>query len=150
MKTETKLKSIGLFTNLTNLAMIALTALGVSFGLTAEDTVQAFVSKNYDLIFSILVPSIISGGFKIYEAIRGKVNIIETIVKSPNFWNATITTILSLITILVPIVFPPDAGKEISEAFASTQLFMIISVVVSNIITPIIYYIKDKKKALTT
>lgn len=149
--TKSKLNSTGFFTNLINLVLIAATGLGVTFGLTAEETLTAFMSKNYELMFSVILPSLLALIFKIVEAVSKKVDILKQIINSPNFWNQTITVVLSAVTVFVPIVFPVDAGEKIYGAFQGMQLFSIVMVIASNVITPILYYLKDRKaKQLTT
>lgn len=146
---KSRLNSTGFFTNLTNLFFIAAAALGVTFGVTGEETVQAFIAKNYEMIFQLVIPSVIALGFKIVEGIKQKVDFWKEIVKSPNFWNLTITTVLSAVTVFLPIAFPADAGENIYNAVQSTQLFSIITVVVTNVITPIWYYLRERNKQTT-
>lgn len=146
---DTKLKSTGFITNLINLAAIGAAAIGVSFGLTGEATLQAFVDKNYELIFQFVLPSVFALGFKIYEGIKSKLDFWKAIKDSPNFWNTAITTVLSAVTIFLPILFPADAGDQISDAVRGGQLFAIITVIVTNVITPIWYYFRDRNKKTT-
>lgn len=150
-QTKSRLNSTGFFTNLINLVFIAAAGLGVTFGMTGEETLQAFLAKNYEILFSVVLPSFLALVFKIVEAVGQKVNILKTIVNSPNFWNQAITVVLSAINIFVPIAFPADAGEKIYGAFEGMQLFTIVAVIATNVITPILYYLKDRKlKQLTT
>lgn len=142
---STTLNSTGFTVNIINLILIGFAALGVTTDLDGVSTVQAFLEKNYEEIFTFVVPSLIALGFKVWKTVQNKVDVWKTISASPNFWNYVVVTVLGVVTSLTTIVFPADAASSLVNAFMTMNIVAIGSAVLMNIITPVLYHLRDKK-----
>jgi hypothetical protein len=142
------LKSTGFAVNTVNLLLIAMAALGITTDLDGATTIEALLTKNYEVIFTFIVPSLTGVIYKVWELVKMKVNIWQTLVKSPNFWNQVIVLILGVVTGITSIVFPEDAAGSVVDALVSMNLLAIVSAIAMNIITPILYALRNKNKAV--
>ena len=143
---KSKLESTGFLVNMTNLLLAIVASFGVAVSIDGNQTITAIMTKNYDVLVTMVIPTLVAFGFKLTAFLKTKQSLWNKIKASPNFMTQLITTILSGVAIFVPIVFPADTGSSLAEAFKSMQLVSIITVIALNIITPVLYYFRDRKK----
>jgi hypothetical protein len=144
---KARLESTNFLTNVVILIFMGLAATGITTTLDPNQTVTSLMAKDMTFIVQIFIPALITLGAKIWSNVQAKTFSFKAMIKSPNFITQAITVLAGILA-FIPIILPETAPVELSNAFFSGSVIVLIGAIIANIVNPVWHFISDwiKKK----
>lgn len=132
-----------------NVATVAITALLAVLGFNQLDpgfdvltAIEQMLWKDPEFLATVLIPGVSTFGIRLLDKIRSKTFTLKGILKDANSL-AQLVTAFALLLMIIGIALPETAPQALADAIRTGSAMTIIAAVLSQVLTPLWYFILD-------
>mgnify|MGYP001768452330 CR=1 FL=1 len=145
---KSRLESLNFLSSVTTILLILLGANNLELGFDPQVGIREVLAKNWEFIFTIAIPSLSTFSFKLVQKIQNKElnfrTFFRNLFQSPNALTQFFTVVFSALSGL-GIMFSDTVGAELANAISTGSLGLILTVVVTQVLNPILHFIMDRR-----
>lgn len=144
---KSRLKSINFLNSTVTVLLILLGANGLDLGYDPIEGIQQILAKNWEFLATIVIPGTSTLIFRLVEKIKSKELTLRSffmnVFKDANSLTQLLTLVFGIL-VTIGIMIAPNVGADLANAITEGSIFLILSIVVTNVLNPIWHFFKNR------
>lgn len=144
---KSRLKSINFLNSVVTVLLILLGANGLDLGYDPIEGIQQILAKNWEFLATIVIPGTSTLIFRLVEKIKSKELTLRSffmnVFKDANSLTQLLTLVFGIL-VTIGIMIAPNVGADLANAITEGSIFLILSIVVTNVLNPIWHFFKNR------
>lgn len=142
-----RLRSINFLNSIVTVLLILLGANGLDLGYDPLAGVQEILAKNWEFVLTVMLPSTSTFILRLIDKLKNKELTLRSFFMNVFQNENSLTQLLTIVfgvLVMLGIAIAPTVGAELANAIAQGSIFMILSIVITQVLNPIWHFIKNR------